>query len=536
MPGQTTDSNYCGQIFTTPDGEICYEDSLETQQLCENACNADANCVAYSWQLVEGQSAHLSNTDCQLYDAAALPDLDKVVGSRSLSPPQGHAGANCYIQNSPPSPPNNALLGSFRKCASGRTKFGPGKAGEPLSFTVAECATEVALASVANGGQCGNTFHVLNEGYRANNYPRCRCCAPDDVGADSGYQDLHQILDSGLSQSPSPPPAQSPPPPPPSAPPSPSTPPLPPSPPLPPPAQPKTVFDFSGGIAASPGWSTGGGNPPYAFTKKEGRTTSSFTGPSAGVGGSGSYVYAEASGRSQGELFTLAYDGSACSNTGVSTVAFYYHMYGTTMGELRVTNAAGEAVWSLSGDQGNSWQAATVDVYSPSFAFEYTRGSSFTGDAAVALVAVGCALEPLPPPAPPLPPPPRLSSPEPSPPPPPRPLSPEPSPPPPPPPLSPPPRPSSPEPSPPPPPRPASPEPSPPPPPSPLSPEPSPPPPPSPLEPPPAPPSLPEDECATFKDKAKTKKCKKCTKKKNCGNTKCKKCKKTCCDNGFPPS
>ena len=74
----------------------------------------------------------------------------------------------------------------------------------------------------------------------------------------------------------------------------------------------------------------------------------------------------------------------------VSSVVFYYHMYGSTMGELRVTDAAGEVVWSLSGDQGNSWHAATVDVYSPSFAFEYTRGSSYTGDAAVAQVTVSC--------------------------------------------------------------------------------------------------------------------------------------------------
>ena len=135
---------------------------------------------------------------------------------------------------------------------------------------------------------------------------------------------------------------------------------------------------------------------PYAFTQKEGRTPSFGTGPSAGVGGSGSYLYAETSSpRAEGDLFTLAYDGSACSNTGlgVSTVAFYYHMYGGTMGELRVTNAAEEAVWSLSGDQGNSWQSATVDVYSPSFAFEYTRGRSYTGDAAVALVAVSCGQE-----------------------------------------------------------------------------------------------------------------------------------------------
>ena len=179
----------------------------------------------------------------------------------------------------------------------------------------------------------------------------------------------------------------------------------PPAPPSPP-SSPRTTFDFSDGIAASSGWSTGGGEPPYAFTKREGSTSSSNTGPSAGVGGSGSYVYAETSSpRVQGDLFTLAYDGSACSGTGagVSTVAFHYHMYGATMGELRVTNAAGkvlrvtnaagEAAMSLSGNQGDSWQAATVDVYSPSFAFEYTRGDGWEGDAAVAQVTVSCGKE-----------------------------------------------------------------------------------------------------------------------------------------------
>ena len=98
-----------------------------------------------------------------------------------------------------------------------------------------------------------------------------------------------------------------------------------------PPPQPTATFDFNS--TTSPGWSTGGGDPPFAFTKKEGRTPSGGTGPSAGVGGSGSYFYAEASGpRVQGDLFTLTYDGSACSDIGfdVSSVAFHYHMYGST--------------------------------------------------------------------------------------------------------------------------------------------------------------------------------------------------------------
>eukprot|EP00964_Phaeocystis_antarctica_P049959 scaffold28947_cov30-Phaeocystis_antarctica.AAC.1 len=61
----------------------------------------------------------------------------------------------------------------------------------------------------------------------------------------------------------------------------------------------------------------------YVFTKNEGQTSSHATGPSAGVGGSGSYLYAETSSpRVQGDLFTLSYDGSACSDIGlgVSTV------------------------------------------------------------------------------------------------------------------------------------------------------------------------------------------------------------------------
>ena len=141
-----------------------------------------------------------------------------------------------------------------------------------------------------------------------------------------------------------------------------------------------------------------------------GGTPSSRTGPSAGVGGSGPYVYAETSVSQsdvdQGALFTLTYDGSACTVIGlrISTVTFYYHMYGATIGTLEVTNAAGGVVWSLSGNQGNSWKAKTVDVHSPSFAFEYTKPGGeaqfWLGDAAVALVKVSCGAGPSPSPLP----------------------------------------------------------------------------------------------------------------------------------------
>ena len=84
-------SSYCCS-YTDP--------TLLTQQDCENKCNADAKCVAYSWKI--------SYTDCQVYDATGLPDLDAVVGSRSLSPPQGHWDASCYVVLPPP--PSSAVL------------------------------------------------------------------------------------------------------------------------------------------------------------------------------------------------------------------------------------------------------------------------------------------------------------------------------------------------------------------------------------------------------------------------------------------
>ena len=117
------------------------------------------------------------------------------------------------------------------------------------------------------------------------------------------------------------------------------------------------------------------------------------------MGGSGAYLYAEANApRAPGDYFTLTYDGSACSESGegVSSVTFSYHMYGSNMGELLVTNAAGETVWSRIRDQGNAWNETTVDVHSPSFAFKYIRGNGWQGDAAVAQVAVSCGAGPPP--------------------------------------------------------------------------------------------------------------------------------------------
>ena len=111
------------------------------------------------------------------------------------------------------------------------------------------------------------------------------------------------------------------------------------------------------------------------------------------------------------DYITLTYDGSACSKTGenVSSVTFFYHMFGSNMSTLLLTNAVGEELWSLNCDQGDSWKDVTVDVHSPAFAFKYIPGNGNQGEAELAQVRVSCEARPPPlptlPPSPPPPPP-----------------------------------------------------------------------------------------------------------------------------------
>jgi predicted outer membrane repeat protein len=206
---------------------------------------------------------------------------------------------------------------------------------------------------------------------------------------------------------------------------------------LPPPSPPMqpgyTTFDFP--TATTDGWSTGGGDPPYAFTWTDivdgdvlfssWPSTRRWSGPASGVNGSGAYWYADTSNapdrhgeisvmHAEGEhLFTLSYDGSVCSFLGesIATVTFHYHMFGMHTGELRLINAANQTVWSVNGEQGDAWHVASVDVHTSSFAFEYgvpyhQHGWHWLSYTALAQVAVSCGAwlpssSPLPP-APPM--------------------------------------------------------------------------------------------------------------------------------------
>ena len=68
---------------------------------------------------------------------------------------------------------------------------------------------------------------------------------------------------------------------------------------------------------------------------------------------------------------------------------FWYHMFGATMGTLALQEFDGitwNTIWSTTGNQGAAWLMANVPLTGGSTAtlrFHYTRGSNWTGDAAV---------------------------------------------------------------------------------------------------------------------------------------------------------
>ena len=81
-------------------------------------------------------------------------------------------------------------------------------------------------------------------------------------------------------------------------------------------------------------------------------TTFSFT--------AGLYFYIEASGRAMGDVARLV-TPRIQSNGNATCMVFYYHLYGHSIGNLRV-KVEDQVLWQLSGNQGNSWYKATVPL------------------------------------------------------------------------------------------------------------------------------------------------------------------------------
>ncbi|KAJ7394106.1 Chymotrypsin-like elastase member 3B [Desmophyllum pertusum] len=118
----------------------------------------------------------------------------------------------------------------------------------------------------------------------------------------------------------------------------------------------------------------------FDWTRRSGGTPSSFTGPSSAKKGS-YYIYIETSSpRRPGDKAVLTLQGA---NSKSVCLTFYYHMYGSTIGTLSVSNK-GKALWSMTGNQGNSWKKAEVSISGAyDLKIEGVRGTSFTGDIAI---------------------------------------------------------------------------------------------------------------------------------------------------------
>ena len=136
------------------------------------------------------------------------------------------------------------------------------------------------------------------------------------------------------------------------------------------------------------------------WTTFSGSTTSGGTGPTAAYDGA-FYAYVETSfPAAAGDISQMSLACVDASAWTAPTLVFAYHMYGATMGTLSVIANGTDTLWSLTGDQGNQWTEAIVDLSAYtgqiSLSLSYVRGTSFTGDCAVDLVrlmeapVIGC--------------------------------------------------------------------------------------------------------------------------------------------------
>ncbi|XP_047128245.1 MAM and LDL-receptor class A domain-containing protein 1 isoform X1 [Hydra vulgaris] len=156
--------------------------------------------------------------------------------------------------------------------------------------------------------------------------------------------------------------------------------------------------DFETGVC---GW-TNNTKGLFSWRRQAGGTATANTGPTTdhtkGTN-AGYYLYVEAS---LGKSFELATFSSPQIKQASSTcaISFWYHMYGSSIGELVVSIVIGfrlTKVWEMYGDQGNKWQQAIVYINrrtSPfNIRFTAERSTSFTGDIAIDDISLqNCAL------------------------------------------------------------------------------------------------------------------------------------------------
>ncbi len=134
------------------------------------------------------------------------------------------------------------------------------------------------------------------------------------------------------------------------------------------------------------------------WSRLSGSTGSSGTGPSSAYDGN-YYLYTEASGSGNPNKTFGIEANFNCENIIKPYLEFYYNMYGSSMGELKVQasidgGANWTDLWSISGNQGTSWIHKEIDLITfaneeiLSIRFWGTSGNSYYSDMAIDFIEV----------------------------------------------------------------------------------------------------------------------------------------------------
>ncbi|KAK2175033.1 hypothetical protein NP493_756g00054 [Ridgeia piscesae] len=126
----------------------------------------------------------------------------------------------------------------------------------------------------------------------------------------------------------------------------------------------------------------------FDWTLHSGKTPSSNTGPDSGVGGSGHYIYIEATHRQKNHKAVIVLPSGY--QDGVHCLSFKYNMHGWHINKLQVDKrtASGQEVnlWTKERRQGPEWHAGHVQVdlrSTDQLSFIGTRGDEYSGDIAL---------------------------------------------------------------------------------------------------------------------------------------------------------
>uniref|UniRef100_A0A665TSY9 MAM domain containing 2 n=2 Tax=Echeneis naucrates TaxID=173247 RepID=A0A665TSY9_ECHNA len=144
--------------------------------------------------------------------------------------------------------------------------------------------------------------------------------------------------------------------------------------------------DFEAGLC---GYTQDKQNDAADWVWRRGPTPTSYTGPRGDhTTGLGYYLYMEASPMLTGQSVRLL-SRPLRGSRGTQCLRFYYHMYGSGMGQLNVyldKDGQDALLWQRGGEQSIAWLRARVEYQSESqhqIVFEATRGPSVRSDIAI---------------------------------------------------------------------------------------------------------------------------------------------------------